>query len=160
MSEDKQAEMTSRMSTGLTLVLKERIGSASVLMRVKTGNSHRQKTRDEIKKELACWMKNKCFDPYRKGSFDLALVVKLDEKRMEDQDVDNIAKRVLDALQIKRGEPVTVPHLFVDDSQVARLLVFKRPRKEVQATITDEVTISFRKHAFRKQMILETQRAI
>jgi len=149
-----------RSSADGCLVLRNCVGSASVLMRVKTGNRSRRKTRAELKEELAGWMQNSGFDQYRKQSLDLAIVVKLDERRIKDQDVDNIAKRVLDALQKARNDPAKMPHLFIDDSQVARLLVYKRPRKEIQGSLTDEVTISFRKHDPGEKMILEAQRTV
>jgi len=154
---ETKEKLLPRMSAGPNLVLKECIGWTNALMRVRTGNRSRWKTRTELKEQLEGWMLNGGFDPYRRESLDIAIVAKLDKKRMANQDIDNIAKRVLDALGKRRDEPTTIPHLFEDDSQVARLLALKLPRKEIANFATDEVIISFRRHDPKLQMILKSQ---
>jgi len=144
-----------RHALGGTLVLEDSDGYASALIEVKTGS--KQETIRQIKKDLRGWMENKRFEPYRRAELDVAIVAKVNKQRMNCQDVDNIAKDVLDALQ-KHGDQEA--YLFEKDSQVTRLLVWKQckpdpepPLEQVQV-LTDELTISFRRHDPDKQMIL------
>ena len=75
--------------------------------------------------------------------------------------MDNIAKFVLDALEGKKE-----PYLFKNDKQVARLLVYKRVREEIESIDTPDLRqefdtsqlhISFRKHLPKEQMILASK---
>ena len=130
-------------------------GLFSDLITTKTSGINRKATIRNIKTNLASWMMNRNFDRFRHEPLDLAIVAKVDKRRMERQDVDNIAKVVLDALrknkEIDWKEDV---FLFHDDSQVARLLVWKMPREEDGRYDTDGVVISFRIHDPQKQMLL------
>lgn len=100
-------------------------------------------------------MMNKNFDRFRHESLDLAIVAKVDKQRMKRQDVDNIAKVVLDALRKnKEVDSKEDVFLFYDDSQIARLLVWKIPREEDERYDTDGLVISFRIHDPHKQMLL------
>ena len=61
------------------------------------------------------------------------------------QDVDNIAKVVLDALK---------GCLFKDDSQIVRLLLVKQEAELLAGYDTNSLVISFRVHDPEKDMIL------
>jgi len=84
----------------------------------------------------------------------LTIVVEVNKQRMQEQDVDNVAKVVIDAL--KRDENIRPgAFLFYDDTQIARLLVYKISREEDEIYDTDKYIISFRRHDPNKQMSLK-----
>jgi Holliday junction resolvase RusA-like endonuclease len=82
---------------------------------------------DVVKRNMEHWMRNPNFEIIRKGHLDLAIIARISSKRMQNQDVDNLAKVVLDALKEKKGDP---RFLFHDDSQIVKLLVWKIERQE------------------------------
>lgn len=86
---------------------------------------------------------------------DLAIVVHLTEHRYKKQDLDNIAKVVLDALKKQKGENEKENYFFEDDSQIARLLIQKILRREDKDSETDQLSISLRKHDPSKEMIIK-----
>jgi Holliday junction resolvase RusA-like endonuclease len=137
----------------LPMVLKDSESFRSGLGEAKTGSTiNRQKTIEELRTSMESWMKNHRFDELRKEKIDLAIVAHLDPFRFRNQDCDNIAKIVLDALEKKddgRG------YLFEDDKQVVRLLVYKRKAVEDKVFRTNQLDISFRKHEPSKEMVLE-----
>jgi len=102
-------------------------------------------------------MKNPTFDAIRSSSLDLAIVARVSPNRMKNQDIDNIAKVVIDALNKSEGDP---RFLFYDDNQIVRLLVWKIQEQENVRYNTDTLTISFRIHNDKKQMILIEPRTI
>jgi len=144
-----------RASKGPTFELEDSKGLFSDLITTKTG-VNRKKTIESIKKNLASWMGKKDFNRFRNKRLDLAIAARVNKQRMKQQDVDNIAKVVLDALRRsdKAGFKRDV-FLFYDDSQVVRLLVCKIPREEDEMYNTDGLDISFRIHDPQKQMILK-----
>src|SRR3989339_563522 len=79
---------------------------------------------------------------------DVAIVIHVNKKRYDSQDVDNIAKVVLDAL--KKGNSEN--YLIKDDCQIIRLLVDKRQREESKDSDTDQLSVSIRKHNPKKDM--------
>ena len=136
--------------------LEDSKGLVSDLIATKTGVD-KKKTMESIKKNLASWMENEDFNRFRSERLDLAIVARVDKQRMKQQDVDNIAKVVLDAL--KRNKKVGFKRdvfLFYDDSQVVRLLAYKIPREEDKMYDTDRLDISFRIHDPQKQMKLRS----
>ena len=114
--------------------------------------------KEEIIKEIVEnsreWLNNKKFEKLRKEKLDLAIVVYVNKLRMKRQDVDNIAKVVLDALKKDKNKP-DKPYLYEDDSQIVRLLIYKLERTESDKFDTSAICISFRKHDPNKQMILK-----
>lgn len=136
--------------------LEDSKGLFSDLIATKTGVD-KKKTIESIKKNLASWMKKEDFNRFRSERLDLAIVARVNKQRMKQQDVDNIAKVVLDAL--RRNKKVGFKRdvfLFYDDSQVVRLLVYKIPREEDEMYDTDGLDISFRIYDHQKQMILRS----
>ena len=131
-------------------------GLFSDLIATKTRDKvNREKTIESIKKNLSSWMKTKYFNKFRNQRLDLAIIARVNKQRMEKQDVDNIAKVVLDALRKKdKAGFKWDAFLFYNDSQVVRLLVYKIPREEDEMYDTDGLDISFRIHDPQKQMIL------
>ena len=149
-----------KTTTGPLLVLEESEGVVTDLIVIKT-RTNRKKMIKDIKINLEHWMKNHNFDEFRDCNIDLAIVAKVNKQRMKQQDIDNVAKVVLDAL--KKNENIDFkPEIFLfnDDSQIVRLLIYKMLRKEDKIYDTDSLTISFRKHDPYKQMILTEPKMI
>ena len=105
----------------------------------------------KIRTDLARWLTNPQFNNMRNGLLDIAIVAGVSANRMESQDVDNIAKVVLDALKEEKGDS---RFLFYDDHQVVRLLIYKQRSEELSGYNTDSLTISFRVHDPDGQLIL------
>ncbi|WP_332247735.1 RusA family crossover junction endodeoxyribonuclease [Archaeoglobus veneficus] len=122
-------------------------------MVIKTSNKTKKEIIKEIKTNLKSWMENPLFEEIRKAQLDVAIVAFVPKSRVKNQDVDNISKIVLDTLKKDKQDPSS-PYLFVDDSQVVRLLVYKKPCEAIEGYETSTLIISFRKHDPSKQMIL------
>jgi Holliday junction resolvase RusA-like endonuclease len=144
-----------RMGMDSPLLLEDAFGSAGDLVEIKSGTKYRCEVRKILKCNLEAWMKTPGFDEIRSQFLDLAVVARVNEKRIKRQDVDNIAKIVLDALKETEGDP---RFLFRDDSQIVRLLVWKIRKTDSPDYETDSIAISFRKHDPDKQMILVRQK--
>ena len=145
-----------RMGKNTPLILKHAEGSFSDLITISSRKDNRDETIKIIKTNLAAWMKNEHFDRYRNQQLDVAIVLFVDEQKMKKQDVDNVGKIVLDALkQGAKDEHRKEAYLFDDDSQVVRLLVYKLPRCEDEENNTDCMVVSFRRHDYVEQMLLE-----
>lgn len=146
------------MGKNTPLWLEDSEGIFHDLITISSGKISRRKTIDNIKTNLEAWMKNQHFDHYRNALLDVAIVLFIGTQRMKRQDVDNVAKIVLDAL--KKDDKTKYrreAYLFDDDSQVVRLLVYKIPRCEDEVYNTDSMTISFRVHDPQKQMLLTAE---
>jgi len=143
---------TGRRGSGPFLVLENCYGSFDDLVTVKTGSNYKKEVTDIIKRNLEIWLANPEFDNVRSSLLDLAIIARISAQKMTRQDVDNISKVVLDALQ-KSGNDMRF--LFYDDKQVIRLLVWKIQQEEDSEQNTDTLGISFRIHDPKKQMILE-----
>jgi len=133
------------------LQLTDSIGVSGNLGEIRTGSKYRKETIDTIKTDLGNWMGNNDFQPIRGQQVDLAVVIKLCPYRFNNQDADNIAKVICDALKKRRGDD---RFLFNDDSQIIRLLIWKIQRVEDPLWETDSYDISFRIHDSSKSMIL------
>ncbi len=123
------------------------------LITIKTRDEYKRDVVEKLRKNLAIWMKNPQFNKTRNELLDIAIVARVHENRMKDQDVDNIAKVVLDALQESKGDS---RFLFYNDNQVIRLLIYKQQSKNLPSYNTDGLTVSFRIHDPEKQMVLVT----
>ena len=121
------------------------------LTTIRTGKNYKKDVVERIRKDLARWLRNPRFDDMRNGLLDIAIVARVSANRMQSQDVDNIAKVVLDALKEEKGD---LRFLFHNDNQVVRLLIYKKRSKEQSGYNTDSLTISFRVYDSNKQMIL------
>lgn len=144
------------MSIGRTgskpyLVLEASAGSFDDLVTIKTGSRYKKEITEVIKTNLWNWMHNPDFKDIRGEFLDLAVVARINSMRVKTQDIDNIAKVVLDALKEQEGDS---RFLFHDDCQIVRLLVWKIQEEKLQGYNTDSLTISFRVHDGKKQMIL------
>ena len=146
-----------RIGSGPFLVLEDNLGTSDDLITIRTKGEYRKETIEQIRRNVESWMKNPDFDSVRSLPLDLAIVARVSPSRMKKQDIDNIAKVVMDALKKSEGDP---RFLFYDDHQVIRLLVWKLQETEYTGYNTDTLTISFRIHDDRKQMILVEPRVI
>ena len=141
----------SKTGSGPFPVLEDNEGSIVDLVTIRTKNRNRKDVIATIRMNLASWMKNHHFEGAREAELDMAIVACVSSGRMKNQDIDNISKVVLDALKKSEGDD---RFLFYDDCQVIRLLVWKIQQEELADYNTDTLTISFRTHNPKKQMIL------
>lgn len=133
------------------LFLEDSEGSFYDLVTIKTGSKYKKEITDTVKTNLWSWMQNPNFKDIRGESLDLAIVASVNPSRMKTQDIDNIAKVVLDALKKRAGDS---SFLFHDDYQIVRLLIWKIQSEKRPMYNTDSLSISFRVHNNKKQMIL------
>jgi len=133
------------------LQLADSIGVSGNLGEIRTGSRYRKETINTIITDLGNWMGNNDFQPIRGQQLDLAIVIKLSPYRFNNQDADNIAKVICDALKKRRGDD---RFLFNNDSQIIRLLIWKMQRVEDPLWETDSYDISFRTHDSSKSMEL------
>ena len=144
------------MSIGRTgssppLFLEDSEGSFYDLVTIKTGSKYKKEITDTVKTNLRSWMQNPNFKDIRGESLDLAIVASVNPSRMKTQDIDNVAKVALDALKKREGDS---SFLFHDDYQIVRLLIWKVQSEKRPMYNTDSLSISFRVHNNKKQMIL------
>jgi len=140
-----------RTGSKLFLELEDSFGTFDDLVTIKTRGEHRKEIIEQIRGNIGSWMNNPDFESVRSSSLDLAIIARVSPRRMKNQDIDNIAKVVMDALKKSEGDP---RFLFYDDRQVVRLLVWKLEEAKCAGYNTDTLTISFRVHDNRKQMTL------
>lgn len=140
-----------RIGSNPPLVLEDSEGSFYDLVTIKTGSKYKKEITDTVKTNLWSWMQNPNFKDMRREPLDLAIVTSVNPSRMKTQDVDNIAKVVLDALKESAEDP---RFLFHNDYQIVRLLIWKIKSKEHPMYSTDSLSISFRVHDSMKQMVL------
>ena len=141
-----------KMRRDPVFLLEGSAGSSGVLTYVLT-STKRKEMKEKIRSSLWNWMKNNYFDSIRDQLVDVAIVYHTDTLRAKRQDVDNVAKVVLDAIK-RDSKNNELPFLINDDSQVVRLLVQKLGKTKMDGYETDQVSISFRVHDPARQMIL------
>lgn len=118
------------------------------LIKIST-SKNKKKTKEEIKRAITDDKYVQGFEKYdnlKDKPLDIAITIYISKENYKRQDVDNIAKVVLDAL---KGE------LFNDDSQVIRLLVYKKEITQQEDAETFQISVSARVHDISKDMILE-----
>ena len=140
-----------RAGSSPPLLLEDSEGSFYDLVTIKTGSKYKKEITDTVKTNLWSWMQNPNFKDIRGEALDLAIVASVNPSRMKTQDIDNIAKVVLDALKKRAGDS---SFLFYDDYQIVRLLIWKIQSEKRPMYNTDSLSISFRVHNNKKQMIL------
>lgn len=140
--------MLSKTSQDKFLVLEDSKGTFD-LITIKTSVKTKKEMKEEIRINLRTWLKRISEkSPHFhdiETKLDLAIVVYRKKGYLGRQDLDNIAKIVLDALE---------GLLFKNDSQVVRLLLFKKDAKLIEGFKTDAIAISFREHNPNKEMTL------
>ena len=134
-----------KASTNECLTLEGSEGTFGDLITVKTKNKTKQKMIDEIRSNLGSWMEKFPHLHDTNERIDMAIVVYRRVGYLKRQDLDNIAKVVLDALKGR---------LFGDDSQIVRLLLVKKEAELLAEYDTDSLVISFRIHDPERDMIL------
>ncbi|MEA1965698.1 MAG: RusA family crossover junction endodeoxyribonuclease [Euryarchaeota archaeon] len=139
------SKYTAKANTNECLTLEDSEGSFGDLITVKTKNKTKKEMIDEIRSSQGSWMEKfpDLHDTDKK--IDMAIVVYRRVGYLKRQDLDNIAKVVLDALK---------GYLFGDDSQIVRLLLVKKEAELLAGYDTDSLVISFRIHDPERDMIL------
>ncbi len=118
------------------------------LMKIRTSKC-KELTKEEIKKAIIDDKSLQDIEKYESlinKLLDIAIVIYLSKGNYTRQDVDNIAKVVLDGLK---------EELLNDDSQIIRLLVYKKENIEIEDAETFQIGISVREHNPLKEMVLE-----
>ena len=147
----KTKNYTPRIAANDYLVLEDAEGSVGDLITIKTNTKTKKEVKEKIKTNNQNWMKNFPFLKDKNTKIDMAIVIYRKPGFIKRQDLDNIAKVILDVL---KGE------LFYDDSQVVRLLLYKMDASLIKGYNTDSLVISFRIHKPNKQMILINKKEI
>lgn len=122
-----------------------------LLDEVLTGN--KKDTVDRIRRNLRVHTANPILPSIKKELLDLSIVIYSQRQSFANQDIDNAAKAVIDALK-KPTIDDGFPYLFEDDRQIVNLLVCKRKRIENKNHNTCQIAISLRKHNPSKEMTL------
>lgn len=136
---------TAKANTNECLVLEDSEGTFGDLITVKTKSETKKEMIREIQSSQGSWMEKFSYLHDTNKEIDLAIVVYRRVGYLKRQDLDNIAKVVLDALK---------GCLFGDDSQIARLLLVKKEAELLAGYNTDSLVISFRIHDPERDMIL------
>ena len=136
---------TAKTNMNECLVLEGSEGSFGDLITVKTKSETKTEMIKEIQSSQGSWMEKFPHLRDTDKKIDLAIVVYRRVRYLKRQDLDNIAKVVLDALK---------GCLFGDDSQIVRLLLVKKEAELLAGYDTDSLVISFRVHDPEKDMIL------
>ncbi len=125
--------------------------SFGLLLEVKSYYFGKKETISKIKTHIEYEKRNDLtWKNIEEEKLDVAIVIHVNKKRYNTQDVDNIAKVILDALKNNSSKS----YLIKDDSQIIRLLVYKKLRACSENSDTDQVSISIRKHDPKKEMKL------
>lgn len=136
---------TAKANTNECLTLEDSEGIFVDLVTVKTKSETKKEVIKEIQSSQGSWMEKFPHLRDTDKKIDLAIVVYRQVRYLKLQDVDNIAKVVLDALKGR---------LFGDDSQIVRLLLVKKEAELLAGYDTNSLVISFRIHDPERDMIL------
>ena len=136
---------TAKINTNECLVLEDSEGTFGDLITVKTKKKTKKKMIEDIRSSQESWMEKFPHLHDINKKIDLAIVVYRQVGYLKRQDLDNIAKVVLDALK---------GYLFKDDSQIVRLLLVKKEAELLAGYDTDSLVISFRIYDPESDMIL------
>jgi Holliday junction resolvase RusA-like endonuclease len=150
--------MKSKIAKDPFLTLEDSVGANS-LIKVKTSKKTKREIIEAIRRELKYYINNNIIQSFKDKNVDLAIIVYVRNSDYKRQDVDNIAKIVLDALS-KNGPEDKGPYIFNNDSQIKRLLVHKIKQTKSNEAETDQFIISFREYDPKKQMIMRNWDAI
>ena len=146
----------SRFSSGKQKVLENCEGSFGTLIDVETATDKKEMIQ-KIRTDFGEYFKNEKFVKLKEAPLDIAIFLEVNLHRYKTQDLDNIQKIVLDALEKDDAEP-SWNYLYKNDSQVCRILVWKIEKKMDSDYNTASMTISFRIHDPSKQMIMVSNR--
>ena len=97
---------------------------------------------------------HKFSEKLKKSLLDVSIVVHIRKGRYKWQDLDNLAKIILDALEKPKQED-DLPYLYENDSQIVRLIMYKIERIECLESETSQLSISARIHNPKQEMILK-----
>lgn len=121
---------------------------------------HTTKRSEMIKKIRENLSIHKSPEHLKKALLDVAIVLHVRKGRYKTQDLDNIAKIVVDALEKPKDPNDKFPYLYENDNQIIRLLLYKIQRKDQLDAETSQLSISARKHNPHKNMILRELKGI
>lgn len=136
---------TAKANMNECLVLEDSEGTFGDLITVKTKSETKKEVIKEMQSSQGSWMEKFPHLHDINKKIDMAIVVYRQVGYLKRQDLDNIAKVVLDALK---------GYLFKDDSQIVRLLLVKKEAELLEGYDTDSLVISFRIHDPERDMIL------
>ncbi|MDP3026756.1 MAG: DNA methyltransferase [Nanoarchaeota archaeon] len=121
------------------------------LIEIKTSKKYKKETMNLIRKNMILSCENPNLNNLKNQLLDVAIIIYVNRHKYSNQDLDNVAKLVLDSMKEKKGEDLC---FMKDDKQIVRLLLYKLPRIENSDSDTSQLSISIRKHNPEKEMRL------
>lgn len=140
---------TSKTCGSQYLFLENHIFAHGDLIEIETG-----KRKKMIKAIRGNFLASTFHDKLKKSLLDVSIVVHIRKGRYRRQDLDNLAKIILDALEKPKLDD-GLPYIYEDDNQIVRLIMYKIERVEYPDSETSQLSISARIHDPKKQMILK-----
>jgi hypothetical protein len=95
--------------------------------KILSGGRNKKKMKQQIRQSVEEKYKNMNFDGYKKADLDFAIYLESSDKDYSGQDLDNVQKIVLDALQkdSQKDKDPSWDCLFENDARICRILVWK-----------------------------------
>ncbi len=127
---------------------------------VETANKkNKKKNIEQIRAKLRNFFGEQKFEKFKEkdAKLDLAIFIEVSSHRYKTQDIDNILKIVLDAIQRDKKDS-SWKYLCEKDSQIYRILAWKDIVEKVGDYNTASVTLSFRTHDPSRQMTMKSYR--
>ncbi len=95
--------------------------------KIKSRSKTKKETIQKIRQFVEENYKNKKFDSYKKADLDFAIYLETSDRDYSGQDLDNVQKIVLDALQkdSQKDKDPSWEYLLENDAQICRILVWK-----------------------------------
>jgi len=143
-------QKTSRIAANYYLFLEDAPVIEGALMDIPTKTK-----KSVINEQIRINISGNPIDDLKKEPLDIALIFHVNKQRFKHQDLDNVAKIVLDALQKPKDPQDKRAYFFENDNQIVRLLLQKMEREEDPDSETSMVSISIRKYEPEKGMVLK-----
>ena len=121
------------------------------LIEVKTSKKYRKEMIEKIRGNITFTSGHPDLSLIKDELLDIAVVIYITPMRYRRQDLDNVAKIVLDALTQRNKEDQD--YLFKDDCQIVRLLLYKKQRIELPEADTSQMSISIRKPEYANNFL-------
>lgn len=145
-------QKTHRIPSGGYLSLEDSSILHGDLIDIKSSNKCRRDMKQEIRRNNTIERNHPKLSEIRKSLVDIAIVVYVTKNRFKKQDLDNVAKVVLDS--ITKKDENDEDYFIENDNQVVRLLLYKKERMEDEEANTSQLSLSIRVHNPSKEMVL------
>lgn len=122
------------------------------LIEIKSSKQYKKEMINKIRRNIVLDRNHPKISRIKNELIDVAIVIYVTPIRFKRQDLDNVAKVVLDALTSLNKEDKD--YLIKDDNQIVRLLLYKKQRIEHPESDTSQMSVSIREHNPNKDMKL------